>query len=258
VYLLYVDESGNEDDPADKHFVLGGAAVYERVTFFVSRDLEEVQTRHFPGNPPIEFHAQHIRAGKGFWRNVPEEKRGQVLDDASSVIANANDPGVVLFGAAIEKSATLYGEKAVERATEEICSRFDRYLSRRNNELGDPQRGLIIFSEGRFDKRAKLWVRGFRELGTRWGILRNLSDIPYFASVKDTRLLQIADFVAHAVFLMYERHDFSLIQKFLHRFDRKDGILHGLRHYRSELVGRCECPACHSRGFPGSFGPWIP
>ena len=34
VYLLYLDESGNESDPSDKFFVLGGAAVFERVTYF--------------------------------------------------------------------------------------------------------------------------------------------------------------------------------------------------------------------------------
>jgi len=259
MYLLYLDESGNESDPADKYFVLAGAAVFERVTFFVSRDLEGVQTNHFPGNPPIEFHAQHIRAGKGFWRNVPEDKRTQILGDVCSVIAKSNDPGVVLFAAAIEKSSTLYGEKAVERATEEICSRFDRYLSRRNSEFQDAQaqRGLIIFSEGRFDKRAKIWVQGFRELGTRWGILRNLSDIPYFASVKETRLLQMADFVAHAVFLMYERNDPSMIKKFIHRFDQKDGVLHGLRHHRSDITTRCECPACKTRSIPHDFGSWF-
>jgi hypothetical protein len=163
---------------------------------------------------------------------------------------------VVLFAAAIEKSATLYGEKAIERATEEILSRFDMYLSRRS-DMQDAQRGLIIFSEGRFDKRAKIWVRGFRELGTRWGVLRNLSDIPYFASVKETRLLQLADFVAHAVFMMYERRDTGLIRKFLHRFDQKDGVLHGLRHYRSEINTPCECPACKSRAKPYDFGAWV-
>jgi hypothetical protein len=64
----------------------------------------------------------------------------------------------------------------------------------------------LYFAEGRFDKRAKVWVDQFRQLGTRWGVLRNLADIPYFASVKETRLLQVADFVSHSVFMLYERH----------------------------------------------------
>jgi Protein of unknown function (DUF3800) len=257
VYLLYLDESGNESDPADKFFVLAGAAVFERVTFFVSQSLEAVQTKHFPGVPPVEFHASPIRTGKGFWRNVPEAKRLEVLDDVADVIANSNDPGVSLFAAAIEKSAALYGEDAVLHATEQILSRFDKFLAKRN-ELGDPQRGLVVFAEGRFDKRAKVWVREFRQLGTRWGVLRNLSDIPYFASVKETRLLQVADFVAHSVFMLYERRNPSLIHKFIHRFNQRDGTLHGLRHFRpTGAVGPCDCPACYNWNHPGRFGPWF-
>ncbi len=108
MYLLYLDESGNESDPSDKFFVLGGVAVFERVTFFLSQSMEAVQTKHFPGVPPVEFHASPIRTGKGFWRNIPEAKRIEVANDIEDVIANANEPGVSLFAAAIEKSSTLY------------------------------------------------------------------------------------------------------------------------------------------------------
>lgn len=258
MYILYLDESGNESDPADKFFVLGGAAVFERVTFFLSQSLEAVQTKHFPGVPPVEFHASPIRTGKGFWRNIPEAKRAEVLNDIAGAIATANEPGVVLFAAAIEKSAALYGEDAVLQATEQILSRFDRFLGKRN-EADDPQRGLVVFAEGRFDKRAKVWVNEFRQLGTRWGILRNLSDIPYFASVKETRLLQVADFVAHSVFMLYERHDPSLIRHFIHRFSQVDGRIHGLRHFRpSPSTAPCDCPACYNWNHPGRYGPWLP
>ena len=50
MYLLYLDESGNESDPTDKFFVLAGAAVFERVTFFLSQSLEAVQTYNGPQN----------------------------------------------------------------------------------------------------------------------------------------------------------------------------------------------------------------
>lgn len=257
MYLLYLDESGNESDPADKFFVLGGAAVFERVTYFLSQSLEAVQTKHFPGIPPVEFHASPMRTGRGFWRSIPEAKRLEVLNDIADVIANANEPGVVLFSVAIEKSAALYGEDAVLHATEQILSRFDRFLAKRA-EFGDPQRGLVVFAEGRFDKRAKVWVKEFRQLGTRWGVLKNLSDIPYFASVKETRLLQVADFVAHSVFMLYERRNPALIQKFIHRFDQRDGLLHGLRHFRPpSATVPCDCPACYNYTHPNRFGPWL-
>lgn len=257
MYLLYLDESGNESDPADRFFVFGGAAVFERAIHFLDQSLESVQSTHFPGSPPVEFHASAIRAGKGFWRNVPEAKRLRVLGDIADVVARANERGVALFAAAIEKSATLHGEDAVFHATEQIISRFDKFLARRFN-LGDPQRGLVVFAEGRFDNRAKVWMQGFRKLGTQWGTLRNVIDIPYFASVKETRMLQIADFVSHSVFMMYERRDSSLFGKIVRRFDQQHGTAHGLRHVRPEgATNTCECPACFNRSHPSQFGPWL-
>ena len=201
MYVLYLDESGNPDDPADKYFVIGGLAVFERVTFFLSHEVDLIQDKHFPGRPPIEFHASHIRSGKGFWRGIDAATRDSVLKDLAESIDRSNNPGVVLFSAAVEKSASLYGEDAVKCATEQICKRFDTFLKRRAREHDDPQRGLIVFAESHYQQRAKLWVRGFRELGTQWGVLKNLSDIPYFASTRESRLLQLADFVSHSVFL---------------------------------------------------------
>jgi Protein of unknown function (DUF3800) len=246
MYLLYLDESGNPDDPADKHFVLGGVAVFERQTFFLSSNVDALQTKHFPGLPPIEFHTSPIRSGKGFWRNIDRPRKEAVLEGLSNVLTSANDPSVVLFSAVIEKNETTYGEEAVKLATEQVCKRFDIFLMRQYQEYKNPQRGLLVFAESHFQQRAKLWVQGFRKLGTQWGVLRNLSDIPYFASTRETRLLQLADFVAHATFISYEKQDQSLITKLLHKFDQKDGVLHGLVHVSKTRTG-CTCPACASR-----------
>jgi len=45
VYLLYLDESGNPESPEDTHFVVGGLAVFERVTYWLNRAVEDVQAR---------------------------------------------------------------------------------------------------------------------------------------------------------------------------------------------------------------------
>lgn len=261
MYLLYIDESGNENNPADKYFVLAGIAIYERAAYFLSSDLEAVHNKHFPGSQPRPFHMTDIRAAKKLWRSVERSTRQTIIQDIASAIVGEREPGrgVVLFAAAIEKSDEIYGEEAVKLATEQICRRFDIFLMRRFNEFDDPQRGLLIFSEGRIHKRAKIWVKGFRELGTEWGVLRNLVDIPYFANARETRLLQAADFIAHATFLLYERRDSSLIRPILHMFDQKDNIVHGLFHHLSDPALRysCECPSCYSKRIPGNFGTWV-
>jgi hypothetical protein len=141
-----------------------------------------------------------------------------------------------------------------------VCKRFDSRLQRlflQPKTRKNPQRGLIIFSEGRFDARAKIWVRGFHQLGTSWGALNNLADIPYFAPMKESRLLQAADYVAHAVWILYERHDASLIRPLIQCFDCHDGVLQGLVHVRPDHAAPCDCPACFCLRSPGQFGPWM-
>lgn len=169
MYLLYLDESGNENDPNDRYFVLAGVALFERQTYFLTQEIEKLQEAYFPNHQPIPFHASEIRAGRDLWRKVDPAVREQVLSGLGDTIVRSPAKGRHLFAVAVEKSSTLYGESAVERATEEICRRFDICLQRKFHQDDDPQRGLLVFSEGRFDARAKLWVKGFRQRGTKWG-----------------------------------------------------------------------------------------
>ena len=61
MHLLYLDESGTPEDPADKHFILAGLSAFEKNTHFLSTEADRIQAKHFPGSPPVDFHAQHIR-----------------------------------------------------------------------------------------------------------------------------------------------------------------------------------------------------
>ena len=259
MYLLYLDESGNENDARDRYFVLAGLALFERQIHYLNERLERVQENYFPNRPPIPFHASAIRAGRRFWRSVSKEKRQDILNDVITAITATDDHGGLrLYAAAIEKDSELYGEHAVEVATEQVCKRFDTFLTRRYLEHHDPQRGLLIFSEGRFDARAKLWVREFRRRGTQWGSINNLADIPYFAPMKESRLLQAADFIAHAIWLLYEKRDHALVRPLLGHFDVHQGVIHGLVHVGPSRGRYCDCPPCATRRIPGYVGAWIP
>jgi len=166
-------------------------------------------------------------------------------------------PKLALFAACVEKRDDLSPDDVVRRATEEVCAKFNTYLTRKYHSTSDRARGLVVFDEGRFQARSRVWVQEFRESGTHWGsTLKNLADIPYFAPSSATRLLQIADLVAHAVFLMYERGEPRLLRQLLPAFDQMDGVLHGLAHIASGQRA-CPCPACVSRRTPGSLGPWL-
>ncbi len=256
MYLLYLDESGNPDDPADRHFVMAGLAVFERRTYWMQREMELLKARHFPTAPPLDFHAQPIRGGKGFWRRVDEQTRVQVLKGVGDVICSAPQHEAVLFGAVVEKTVTVHGESAVQLALEQVCKRFDTLLA--SKQRTNPQRGLIVLAQSHYEQRAKTWVNDFRDLGTRWGVLNNLCDIPYSAPAKESRMLQLSDYVAHALYLLYERRDASLAKPIASRFHTKGGIIHGLVHMSDAKGPTCPCPACVSRMSKGkSRGTWL-
>ncbi len=199
MYLLYIDESGNAFDAGDRHFVMAGLAVFERRTYWMQREAELIKARHFPTAPPVDFHAQPIRSGHGFWRRIDPAVRTQVLGEVGNIIVQAPNAEAVLFGAVVEKTATNHGAEAIRLALEQVCKRFDTLLARKAKR-GNPQRGLIVLAQSQYEQRAKTWVNEFRGLGTQWGVLNNLSDIPFSAPAKESRMLQLADYVAHALF----------------------------------------------------------
>lgn len=253
MFLLYLDESGNPDSAEDRHFVLAGLAVHEMKIHSLSRELDRLQDRMLPNRPPIEFHASSIRSGKGIWRDVPKDTRDKLIESLVDVIER-QERGVALFASVIEKDGSKYGESAVKDATEQVTKRFDIFLRRQLAEKRSNQRGLLVFAEGRYHDRARIWVKGFRDLGTKWGVVNNLSDIAYFASTRESRLLQLADLVAHSLYLAYEKQELALAKRLLPKFDHKDGVVHGISHYTYDRS--CRCAACASRRNAHDIGTW--
>lgn len=89
-------------------------------------------------------------------------------------------------------------------------------------------------------------ARIFRVQGTRWGNLRNLAEVPLFVDSQASRIIQIADLVAWAVWRRYEFQDTRYFDKIVSRFDSEGGVLHGLVHF-GPTDENCHCPACLSR-----------
>ena len=78
MYLLYLDESGNENDLGNRYFVLAGLALFERQIHHLNERLERVQEEHFPNRPPIPFHASAIPSGA---RILAWRQRGRATGD---------------------------------------------------------------------------------------------------------------------------------------------------------------------------------
>lgn len=251
MYILYLDESGNNTEASC--FVLAGLAVFEREIYWFGQELDSLQKEYFPSEPePILFHATKMRVANNQnvdppWNNLTQEKRRQLKDRVYESIRNRR---AVLFGCVVDQHfASTRNIDAYERAFEDIVSRFDRFLSRINaqavQEGKEEQRGLIVLAESSYEKTISLLAHRIRTQGTRWGQLRNVSDVPFFAPAKDTRLPQYADFCANALFGRYHSglaHDFDRIAP---KIDQEGSSLHGLNHLT--LDGQCACTACFSR-----------
>jgi len=105
---------------------------------------------------------------------------------------------------------------------------------------------LLILDKSSYETTLQRMARGFRTLGTKWGVVKNLADIPLFVDSKASRLTQMADNVAYAVFRRYNTGDTQYFDIIAVKFDQADGVLHGLAHKQS-INPSCMCPACMSR-----------
>ena len=246
MHLLYVDESGNPEGLEDRYFVLGGIAVFEREVYWINEEVNTLAADNFPA-ADIEFHAQAIASHREEpWHSCPTEQRNSIIDTLCRIISSHR---VVLFGIALEKSMA---RNPVARAFEEICNRCDLFL-RRLHAQGDTQRGLIIFDESRYEASLQTLLAEYRVFGTRYGAtVKNFADVPFFANSKATRLLQLADLVAYAVYRRYERGDTRLLDKIIQKFDTENGVMHELVHLTTAST-TCTCPACLSRRLSGGM-----
>src|SRR5258708_6830420 len=104
MYLLYLDDSGSVRNAADRHIVLAGLAVYERVPHWLSSELDVIAARVWPSDPQaLEFRGVDILGGKKHWRGVEKDDRISAYRDALRIIGNSSR--IHLFGAAVHKAA---------------------------------------------------------------------------------------------------------------------------------------------------------
>lgn len=169
------------------------------------------------------------------------------MQDIYDFIASIEYPNAVLFATAMHITAARNSDQVLRDTFEDVVQRVNTFLVRMNN-IGNPQKGLLIIDRATStEDKYRTLITEFRNSGTQYGYLGNIVDIPYFSQSSDTRLLQIADFCAYAVFRYYERDDKRFLDKILHRFDKRavdSSRIDGLKHITSR---ECNCRACAPR-----------
>jgi len=243
MHLLYLDDSGSVGNAADRHIILAGIAVFERLPFWFSQRLDQIAQRVWPdGWENLEFRGSDIFAGRKQWRGIWKETREQAYIDALHAIGNASR--VRLFGAAVHKIA-ISPNDPIEYAFEQLCNRFDLFLGRLH-KANDTQRGLIILDKSTYETSLQMLAQRFGRAGHRWGKLYNISEVPLFVDSRATRMIQYADLIAYALRRYYERGESQYVDKIAHLFDAEGGVIHGLVHYTPAGSG-CNCLSCRQR-----------
>ncbi len=141
----------------------------------------------------------------------------------------------------VDKHA-LSPKDPIEYAFEQICYRFDLFLTRLHHQR-NTQRGLIILDKSAQETRLQSLTSEFRTLGRRRGVIRNLADVPLFVDSRATRCIQYADLVAYAMWRKYEKGDDEFFDVIAENFDSEGGVVHGLHHFK-DPNDPCDCPGC--------------
>lgn len=255
MYILYLDGSGSIKNPTERHFVLAGVAVFERQIFHLIKKCDEfaASLNLDDESHAVELHGSVMSAGsKSPWKGVVRQKRLQIIEDSMGLIANAHHT-VKTFAVVVDKHAVA-DDDPVKYAYEEICNRFNKFLEQMwRNDRVKQQRGLIIMDKSHYEEALQILAREFREKGSRWGPFRNLAEVPLFVDSAASRLIQLADLLAWAVWRCYEHDDTRYFKVVVGRFHKEGGVIHGLVH-RKQRQQECYCPACLSRAKSTSTG----
>ena len=245
MHLLYLDDSGSPGNVNEQYFVLGGICVPESSVRWLSHQLEIIAIQYNPDEPgKVEFHAAEIFRGKEPpWNNITDKKaRIQIIRQVLCTLDNAFSE-ISLYAYAIHK-ASFPDEDPVIKAYEDLASRFNMYL---DDKIEHQKLGLVILDKSSYETGLQNLALTIRRVGNRWGQqLRNIVEVPLFVDSAASRIIQLADHIAYAVYRRYEANDLTYFNCIEDRFFTKDGVLHGLVH-RQTMNKNCTCPACLSR-----------
>jgi hypothetical protein len=246
VYLLYSDESGNLANPSDTVFVVAGIAVHEDAVRPLAGQVNSTINARIGVylGKRLEIHGSPMRTGRGDWQRVDRGRRRALAYELLDLICDWRHPGsettVRTFAVITERG---YSESPFETAYGELLHLFDSSL-RAGRRRGNPHNGILIADRGKYENRLEDWVQlarsRFRRPTQDARRLHALAETPFFVDSKSTRLMQLADLVAHAFYRAYNAEDWDWASRLLPGFDRP--LLSTLLHFTT--AGSCACRPC--------------
>jgi hypothetical protein len=243
MHILYVDESGagGSAPGSSRHLVLCGAAMHEGQWRRLRRQLDEIQANNFPtAGTFLEFHASEMRTGARSFRGLPRPARTKAAQEVYEVISRAL--GLTLFAAVIDKPSFVgkYHDRVdvYRGAFEGLSTMFNFFLERKQRQSERVGRGIVVFDEARpsLSREIRRLLAEFQAGGTRWASLGCIIETAFFFDSRSSRLMQIADFAAYAVYRWYEHGDDTYLKVIYRKFDHQGSKLHGLKCHPLEAT----------------------
>lgn len=225
MYLLYADESGTPGGADQEHFILAGITVFERKAHWLSLEMDKIAARFNLENPNgVELHGNTMFAGRKMWRRFEKEDRIQAIKDALKLV----DGRHYRIIASVVRKGAISPEDPVHFTFQQLVTRFDHFLTREHTYYKNTQRGLILFDKSSKEAPIQALASEYKTEGHEWGKLRNMAEVPAFIDSEATRLIQLADLVAYAIFRKYEKGDSQFYDIIERKFDYHGGVKHGL------------------------------
>lgn len=225
MFLLYADESGTPGGADQEHFILAGVTVFERKAHWLSIELDKLAARFDRQDPnSVELHGAPMLAGRKFWRKFPKDDRLNAIKDALRLIDGKH---YKIIASVVRKKA-ISPEDPVHFTFQQLITRFDHFLAREHFQFNNTQRGIVIFDKSSKEAPIQALATEFKVDGHKWGNLRNMAEVPVFVDSEATRLIQLADLVAYALFRKFEKNDTQFSDIIEKKFDYFGGVQHGL------------------------------
>lgn len=211
---------------------MAGVCVFEHKIYWLRKYLDDLAAEIYPDNPNIiEFHASDIFSGKDEpWKSFKKNERIEIIKKVLKSL-EVEKSKTAVFAFAVHKDSFPKSDP-VELAFEDICSRFEMFIDRIYHQSGrkESHRGIIILDKSAKETSLQKLAIDFRQIGTKWRTLKNMAEVPLFVDSKASRLIQLADHIAYAVFRRYESRDLNYYNCIEGCFDADGGKIHGLIH----------------------------
>lgn len=142
------------------------------------------------------------------------------------------------------KAATSSPTRIGESAFEQVVSRFQIFLA---TAMGTNTFGMLVHDQNQTAcANLTALMRAFHKDGTAYAQIPNIIETPLFVDSSLTSMVQVADLVSYAVRRFVENGETDLFDRVYPRFDRRSGVMVGLRHYTGSRP--CACRICVDHG----------